>query len=161
MVKMGFLHKKFCKLNNKAPPCVSCLLGQAHQRPWKFKQTKEGTSSSLRSEAPSKPGDTIGVDQLISAQPGLVSQQRGNPTRARIWAATVFICYVTGFVHVGLMTDQSGEATLECKHDFEHMCATRGVKVKAYHADNGRFAERSFINDLKRCFQRIYILRCW
>ena len=67
----------------------------------------------------------------------------------------MFICYVTGFVHVGLMTDQSGEATLECKYDFEHMCATRGVKVKAHHADNGIFAERSFINDVKCCFQRI------
>ena len=53
------------------------------------------------------------------------------------------------------MTDQSGKATLECKHDFEHLCVTRGVKVKAYHADNERFAERSFINDEKHCFQRI------
>ena len=47
------------------------------------------------------------------------------------------------------MTDQSDKATLESKHDFEHLCATRGVKVKVYHADNGRFAERSFINDVK------------
>ena len=75
--------------------------------------------------------------------------------RARIWAATVSICYATGCVNGSLMTDKPGEATLEYKHDFEHLCATRGVKVKAHHADNGRFAERSFINDMKRCFQRI------
>ena len=155
MVKLGLLPNKFRKLKNKAPPCVSCLLGQAHRKPWKFKKTKSGSTSTLRSDTPVKPGDTIGVDQLISAQPGLVPQQRGNPTRARIWAATVFVDYATGLLHVELMTDQSGEATLECKHNFEHMCGTRGVTVKAYHADNGRFAERSFVNDIKRCFQRI------
>ena len=116
---------------------------------------KGGSASSLRSEKASQPGDTVGVDQLISAQPGLVPQSKGNPTRARIWAATVFIDYVPGCVHVGLMPDQSGDTTLQAKHDFEHLCATKGVKVKAYHAGNGRFAERSFVDDVQRCFQRI------
>ena len=34
MVKMGLLPKKFCKLKNKTPPCVSCLLRQAYRKPW-------------------------------------------------------------------------------------------------------------------------------
>lgn len=76
-------------------------------------------------------------------------------TRARIWAATVFVDYVTGYIHVGLMTDQSGDQTLQCKHDFEHKCATRGVDVKHYHADNGRFAEKTFLDSIKQCMQRI------
>ena len=76
-------------------------------------------------------------------------------TRARIWAATVYVDYVTGYLFVGLMKDQSAEATLQTKHDFEHLAGTRGVNVKSYHADNGRFAERSFVNDVKRCLQRI------
>ena len=84
MVKLGFLHKKFRKLNTKAPPCVSCLLGQAHCRPWKCKKTKFGATSTLRPDRPLKAGDTIGVDQLIRAKPHLVPQQRGSPTRARI-----------------------------------------------------------------------------
>ena len=33
LVKMGFLPTKFWKLTNKAPPCVSCLLDQAHRKP--------------------------------------------------------------------------------------------------------------------------------
>ena len=53
------------------------------------------------------------------------------------------------------MTDQSGDATLQSKHNFEHICSTRGVKVKACHADNGRFAEHSFLGDCKRCLQRL------
>ena len=48
----------------------------------------------------------------------------------------MFIEYVTGFVRVGLVSDQSGDATLQAKYDFEHICATRGIKVKTYHADN-------------------------
>ena len=72
MVKLGFLPKKFKKLGNKAPPCVSCLFGQAHKRPWRYKRTKNGKASTLRGEKPTEPGQTVGVDQLISAQPGLV-----------------------------------------------------------------------------------------
>ena len=82
-------------------------------------------------------------------------QERGILTRARIWAASVYVDYVTGLIYVGLQTDQSAEATLQTKHDFEHFAATRDVKVKSYHADNGRFAEKSFVDDVKRCFQRI------
>ena len=56
---------------------------------------------------------------------------------------------------MGLMKDQSAEATLQTKHDFEHLAGTRGINVKSYHVDNGRFAERFFVNDLKHCLQRI------
>eukprot|EP00984_Skeletonema_dohrnii_P006299 scaffold2255_cov139-Skeletonema_dohrnii-CCMP3373.AAC.2 len=155
LVKLGFLPAKFRKLNNKAPPCVSCLFGQAHRQPWQFKKTKDGSKTSLWGDKISKPGQTVGIDQLISAQPGLVPQAKGMLTRARIWAATVFIDYATGFVHVGLQQDQSGDATLQAKSDFEHLCNTRDVKVKQYHADNGRFAEHSFTDDVKKNGQRI------
>ena len=101
-----------------------------------------------------KPGEKVGVDQLISAQPGLVPQEKGILT-VRIWAATVFVDYVTGYIHVGLMTDQSARATLRVKHDFEHLPDTRNVKVKAYHVYDGCFAERSFMDDVKCCLQQI------
>ena len=147
---MGFLPSKFKKLANKAPPCVSCLFGQAHRKPWRFKRTKNGDTSTLRGDTITEPGETVGVDQLISAQPGLVPQEKGLMTRARTWAATVFIDYVTGYIYVGLMTDQSGDQTLQAKNDFEHRCITRDIKVKHYHADNGRFAEKSFLNSIKK-----------
>ena len=138
LAKTGFLPAKFCKLNNKPPPCVSCAFGQAHKKPWLFKKTKDGAESSLRGKQISEPGDTVGVDQLISAQPGLVPQSKGVMTRACIWAATIFVDYVTGLVYVGLMTDQPGDSIIQCKHE-----------------DNGRFAERSFTDDVKRQFQQI------
>ena len=76
-------------------------------------------------------------------------------TCARIWAATVFIDYVTGYVHVGLIQDQSGEATLQAKHDFEHLFSTGDVTTKHYHADNGKFAEQLFTDDVKSSSQHI------
>ena len=137
---MRFLPTKFWKLTNKAPLCVLCLLGQAHRKPWHFKNTNDGNVRSLRGKEISKPGDTIGVDQLISAQPGLVTQEKGIITCSRIWEATVFIDYFIGYVHVGMIQDKSGEATLQAKHYFEHLSSTRGVNIKHYHAENGRFA---------------------
>ena len=155
LVKLGVLPKKFHQLNNKAPTCVSCLFGTAHRKPWRFKKTKYGHTSTLRGDDISGPGDTVGVDQLISAQPGLVPQEKGILACARIWAATVFIDYVTGYVHVALMTDQYGEYTLQAKHDYKHLSATQNVKVKHYHADNGRFTERSFTKVRKASTKRI------
>ena len=38
-----------------------------------------------------QPGQTIGIDQLVSAQPGLVPQEKGKMTCARIWGAAIFL----------------------------------------------------------------------
>ncbi len=91
LVKTGFLPKKFVKLNNKSPLCVSCLFGQAHCKPWQSKPTTDGTTSTLCSDRISKAGQMIGIDHLILAQPGRVPQNKGTMTRARIWAATIFV----------------------------------------------------------------------
>ena len=83
---------------------------------------------------------------MIYAQPGLIPQEKGNLTRARIWACTVFINYYTGYVFVVLMRDLTAESTLAAKKEFEHRCAVQGVQVENYHADNGIFAEPAWIS---------------
>ncbi|KAL7457785.1 hypothetical protein ACHAXS_000408, partial [Conticribra weissflogii] len=103
----------------------------------------------------SQAGQVVGADQLISAQPGLVPQEKGNLTRARIWAATVFVDYYTRFVYVALMADQTAESTLEAKHAFEHFASTRDVQVKHYHADNGIFTDSLFRDDVRKSMQRL------
>ena len=60
---------------------------------------------------------------MISAQPGIIPQEKGNLTRARIWACTVFVDYYTGYVFVALMRDLNAESTLAEKKEFEHRCA--------------------------------------
>ena len=90
---------------------------------------------------------------MISAQPGSIPQEKGNLTRARIWACTLFVDYYTGSVFVALMRDLTAESTLAAKKGFEHRCAVQGFKVEHYHADNGRFSEPEWINECKRCKQ--------
>ena len=127
LAQMGILPKQFLKLKNDLPPCVSCQFGKAHRKPWRSKTSKSGKLSTLRGPDPLEPGEMIAVDQLISAQPGLVPQELGSMTRSRIWAATIFVDFATRYVYVALMRDQSGEATLEAKAAFEHHCATPEV----------------------------------
>ncbi|KAL7505265.1 LOW QUALITY PROTEIN: hypothetical protein ACHAXN_002766, partial [Cyclotella atomus] len=75
-------------------------------------------------------------DQIVSAQPGLVPQYKGQLTRARIWGCTVFVDYATSLVNVVLMRDLRGDLTLEAKREFKDKCATKGVMIKHYHTDN-------------------------
>ena len=85
------------------------------------------------------------------AKPGLISQSKGNLTRGRIWACTIFMDYYTNYVFVALMRDLTAESTLVARKEFKHRCAVRGIKVKPYHADNGLFAKPAWINKCKRC----------
>jgi hypothetical protein len=153
LAKVGFLPKYLLRLKDRPPPCASCLFGAQHRSNWRSRSSKHGKKSILRKEDLSGPGQCVGVDQMISAQPGLVPQDKGNLTRGRIWACTIFIDYFTGFTFVALMRDLTAESTLAAKKEFEHKCAVRGVRVKHYHADNGRFAEPAFVNECKRCKQ--------
>ncbi len=153
LAKAGFLPKHFLRLKKRPPPCASCLFGTQHRSNWRTRSSKNSKKPSLRKEDLTGPGQCVGVDQMISAQPGLIPQEKGNLTRARIWACTVFVDYYTGFVFVALMRDLTAESTLAAKKEFEHRCAVRGIKVKAYHADNGRFAEPAFVQECKRCHQ--------
>ena len=86
---MSILPRRFLKIRNDLPPCVSCLFRPAHRRPWRHKSSTTSTGSVLRSEDITKPGQQIGTDQIVLAQPGLVPQEKGQMTRARIWGATV------------------------------------------------------------------------
>ena len=99
------------------------MFGAQHRKNWQTKSSKHGKKSELRKEDLTKPGKCVGVDQVISAQPGLIPQEKGNLTRARIWACTVFADYYIGYVFVALMRDITAELTLAAKKEFEHRCA--------------------------------------
>jgi len=151
------------------------MFGKAHRRPWRGKRSAVVTRSTddsllkerrgklqavshggvLRGPTLSQPGEEVGTDQIVSAQPGLVPQEKGQLTRARIWGATVFIDYHSGKVKVHLMQDSSGESTIEAKHAFERDSMSHGVQIQHYHADNGRFADTSFKQDCDNKLQQL------
>ena len=144
---MSILPRRLLKLRNDFPPCVSCLFGQAHRRPWRHKSSTTSTGGVLQSAEITNPRQRVGTDQIVSAQTGLVPQEKGQMTRARIWGATVFVEYASRWVKVHLMQDATGDSKLEANNSFERDCMTRNIVLKHYHADNGRFAENSFKED--------------
>ena len=155
MAQLGIIPRRLTKLKEHPPHCASCSFGQAHRRPWRSKRTKDGKKSSIRRDSDDKPGAGVSIDQMISAQPGLVPQVSGRLTSARIWAATIFLDHFSRHVHVHLMRDQTQASTLEAKAGYERHANTFGITVNSYRADNGRFAEEDFREEVKRCLQTI------
>ena len=87
------------------------------------------------------------MDQIVSGQLGFVPQGSGALTGQRIQGATVFVDNASNFRYVHLMRRLTSEETLEAKHSFERLAKTYGVTIKAYRADNGRFADSAFKDD--------------
>jgi hypothetical protein len=69
LAKHGYLPKILIKLQDELPLCVACQFSTAHQHPWHTKGKKRGFNWQPDQ---TKPGDGISVDQIISAQPGLI-----------------------------------------------------------------------------------------
>ena len=117
LIKIGILPKRLAKAEQSKIVCIACQFGKAHRRPWK---TKGSTGGSIRKETEQKPGDGTSVDQIVSAQPGLVPQMAGPLTSARIWGATIFVDHVTNYVYCHLMKALTLEETLIAKRPMKN-----------------------------------------
>ena len=143
MVQEGVLPSR---LGNVRPPkCAACMIGRATRRPWRTKAPKQ----SIKVASITAPGDCVSIDQLQSTTPGLIAQMRGFLTKERYHYATVFVDHYSSLSFVYLQKTSNMEETLKAKETFERYAAIRGVMVKHYHADNGRFADRGFINHVR------------
>ena len=78
LAKISILHCRFLKLRNDFPPCVSCLFGQDHRRPWRHKLSAKSAGGVLRSLDINKPRQQVGTYHIVSAQPGLVPKKRSQ-----------------------------------------------------------------------------------
>ena len=54
-------------------------------------------------------------------------------------------------MHQHLTTDE----TIDAKHSFEHLAEQHGVRILHYHCDNGRFADKAFVDDNRAAHQTI------
>jgi hypothetical protein len=101
------------------------------------------------------PGQFISVDQLESPTPSLIVQLKGIPTTKRYTVATVFIDHFSRLFFVHLQSTLSSGNTIEAKKAFERYSESHGVKVRYYHADNGRFLDQAFIEDIRLQNQKV------
>ena len=136
LATLGIIPRKYGHC--KPPICKACQYGKQHRRPWRTK------GKQTRIKPVNVPGQCISVDQMESSLEGFVAQLKGKLTTRRYVGATVFRDHATDFIHVSLMTDFTGQATVDACKEFEACSRTMGVKVKHYHCDNGRFADNQF-----------------
>jgi hypothetical protein len=134
------------------PMCQSCTYGKSTKRPWK---TKSKTHNAIGGDKITSPGQLVSVDQLESSVLGFIGQMKGIPTTKRYRVATVFVDHFSnlGFVH--LQTSTSCEETLQAKREFELYANSYGVQIQQYHADNGRFADSLWREDILKQGQRL------
>lgn len=140
MAKSGELPSRLKEC--RVPKCSACLYGKMTRRP---KRTKGGTRQ-IGSETVTRPGDCVSVDQLESSTLGLIGHMKGTPTTQRYKCATVYVDHFSRLSFVHLQKTLSSDDTVQSKMAFEKYCEDRGVVVRHYHADNGRFADKGFVN---------------
>jgi hypothetical protein len=81
---------------------VACLFGSAHKQPWRTKSKQKHPIWKLTDDAP---GKQASLDQMVSAQPGLIPQMSGHLTNLHVTGATVFMDHFSDFVHAFLQAD--------------------------------------------------------
>jgi hypothetical protein len=144
MAQQGVLPKHLTSLKGRCPLCVACLFGQAHKCPWRSKSKQKHPICKPTDDAP---GKRALMDQMVSAQPGLIPQMSGCLTNLQIMGAMVFVDHYSDHIYAYLMKDLTLSKTLMGKHAYERFLASLGVDSKAYHANNGHFADEGFQND--------------
>ena len=97
------------------PVCSACQYAKATRRPWRMKIASRSNHFNI----PSKPGEVVSVDQLVSPVPGLIAQMTGFITKQRYKYATVYIDQFSGFRFVYLQQTVSAQETLQSKQAME------------------------------------------
>ena len=131
-------------LTVKKPFFAACQYGKMTKRPWRVKGGNKHATKTATQQ-----GEVVSVDQLESNSPGLIAQLKGKLTRQRYKYATIFVDQFSGYTFVFLQRRLTSEETVQAKHAFERSLEQRRVKIRHYHADNGRFADNAFIQDCK------------
>ena len=139
MAKRGILPKRLSKC--AIPICSACQYAKATKRKWRPKTAKDHNPDS-----PTKPGQVVSVDQLVSPTPGLIAQMTGFLTKKRYKYATVFVDQHSGMGFIYRQREASVEETLDAKRAFERYSIGMGVTIRNYHADNGIFKAKGWVD---------------
>lgn len=142
MAQRGIIPRRLAKC--PTPVCTACLYGKATKRPWRSKVSSEEQRERFIA---TKPGEVVSVDMMTSPTPGFVAQMLGKLTTQRYHYATVYVDQATGLGYTWLQKTASAEETVKGKKAFERYCASQGIKVQHYHADNGIFASNDWHTD--------------
>jgi hypothetical protein len=140
MAKQATIPKRLAKC--PVPACSACLYAKAIRRQWRHRTP----NNKIESRKPTKPGERISVDQMVSPTPGLIAQLTGKLTTKRYLYATIYVDQVSRLGFVWLQKTSTADETIEGKIAFEKYALDRGVKILNYHADNGIFRANKWVD---------------
>ena len=95
------------------------------------------------------------IEQMLSVQPGLITQVTGSLTHTRFWAATVFVGHYSDYCYSHLMRGTSAEENLQSKESHKRLISTHGYRVFSYRSDNGIFEYPLIKEAVQICRQQI------
>ena len=147
MVEQGIIPRKFTKV--PPPKCPSCLYGKAHRKPWRMHKIDPKIKLSTI------PGAVASIDQLESPVPGFVPIAKGQPTIQKYCGASVFVDHASDFTYIHMHYHLTTEEMIDAKHAFERLAEQHGVRILHYHCNNGRFADKAFVDDVWTAHQTI------
>jgi hypothetical protein len=135
----------------EVPLCPSCSAGKSTRKPWRSKGKPFKVTNSITTQ-----GQWVHVDQLESPTPGFIGQLKSpNQTTRRYRIATILVDSYSDFTVIWNQTSTNAEQALGAKQAFEGSASANNVHFHHYHADNGRFAEPTVVNDISNKGQTI------
>jgi hypothetical protein len=134
-----------CLALTKLPKCACCLYGKMTRKPWRTK-----AKNNRPIQAATKPVQCVSVDQMESSSMGFVGQLNGKLTTRRYKYCTVFIDNFPRYKYIYLQSSLSSQESLDAKIAFKAHSRALGVMILNYHADNGRFVDNAWIQDVQK-----------
>ena len=95
-----------------------------------------------------KSGKILFVDQMNWSNLEFIAQLKGKLTRRRYKHATIFVDHYSDLSYIHLQETLSSNETVQVKYAFEAYERKYSVTILHYHADDGRFADNLYINDV-------------
>ena len=114
-----------------------------------------GVCNKLTIKPSTVPGAVVSIDQLESPILGFVSIVKGQPTVRKYRGASVFVDHASDFTYVHMHQHLTTDETINTKHGFERLAEQHGVRIIHYHCDNGRIADKAFVDDIQAAHQTI------
>ena len=127
--------------------CAGCLLGKMKRRPDESTVTKNLQEMALR-EGQLYPGSLVHTDQYESSVGGRRMDTYGKEKEIyKYKGGTIFCDSMSTYIHLNHQSSLRAGDTLRGKHNFERYASEFGIKIEGYHADNGIFNSKKYVND--------------
>ena len=129
----------------KPPLCAACQIAKAKRRNPDVSTTSITPHTHI-TQNDLVPGIRISIDQYESSVRGRLSTSRGKESFGTKYAGgTIFCDHASGLVQCFHQVSLRATDTVISKRSFERLAKSCGVKIQAYHGDNGVFKAKEFM----------------